>query len=211
MCVGVISRDSCRQAFRGGITATQIIRFLQMHVLTSSNVTAHLPPTITDQIRLWEQERDRSVVLLYDMHYLLLYALSTLICITCSFYFDYHLLYMCVPPVTSTIDIFLISGSHFLMECCTISFYLKLIMKQSRTMQMAWVVLSGTMTPRELWWLPRMVMTMSRDTGGNTPGDSNQPQSHLLWWFWTNKIMTILMKFIMTVILTMTLIIINWP
>jgi len=61
LCVGVISRDSCRQAFRGGITATQIIRFLQMHVLTSSSVSATIPPTITDQIRLWEQERDRFV------------------------------------------------------------------------------------------------------------------------------------------------------
>ena len=30
-----------------------------MHVLTESNVIANIPPTITDQIRLWEQERDR--------------------------------------------------------------------------------------------------------------------------------------------------------
>ena len=59
LCVGVISRDSCRQAFRGGITANQIIRFLNMHVLVNSSVTAAIPPTITDQIRLWEQERDR--------------------------------------------------------------------------------------------------------------------------------------------------------
>jgi len=59
LCVGVISRDSCRQAFRGGITANQIIRFLNMHVLANSSVTASIPPTITDQIRLWEQERDR--------------------------------------------------------------------------------------------------------------------------------------------------------
>jgi len=57
--VGVITRESCRQAFRGGITANQIIRFLEMHVLTESNVIATIPPTITDQIRLWEQERDR--------------------------------------------------------------------------------------------------------------------------------------------------------
>ena len=59
LCVGVISRDSCRQAFRGGITANQIIRFLNMHVLANSSVTAAIPPTITDQVRLWEQERDR--------------------------------------------------------------------------------------------------------------------------------------------------------
>ena len=31
-----------------------------MHVLSSSSVSATIPPTITDQIRLWEQERDRS-------------------------------------------------------------------------------------------------------------------------------------------------------
>ena len=30
-----------------------------MHVLANSSVTASIPPTITDQIRLWEQERDR--------------------------------------------------------------------------------------------------------------------------------------------------------
>ena len=57
--MGVISRDSCRQAFRVGITANQIIRFLNMHVLANSSVTASIPPTITDQVRLWEQERDR--------------------------------------------------------------------------------------------------------------------------------------------------------
>merc|ERR1719471_2153725 len=61
LCVGVISRDSCRQAFRGGITANQIIKFLQMHVLSGTNMTATIPPTITDQIKLWEQERDRFV------------------------------------------------------------------------------------------------------------------------------------------------------
>ena len=76
LCVGIISRDSCRQAFRctnpaiiiyrcntnfrGGITANQIIRFLNMHMMSTNKMSAHIPPTITDQIRLWEQERDRS-------------------------------------------------------------------------------------------------------------------------------------------------------
>jgi len=32
LTVGVITRDSVRQALRGGITADQIISFLQMHV-----------------------------------------------------------------------------------------------------------------------------------------------------------------------------------
>ena len=31
LCVAVITRDSARQAFRGGITASQIIRYLNMH------------------------------------------------------------------------------------------------------------------------------------------------------------------------------------
>ena len=59
----MITRDSCRQAFRGGITATQIIRFLNMHVHCKSVASAGppVPPTVTDQIRLWEQERDRFV------------------------------------------------------------------------------------------------------------------------------------------------------
>ena len=61
LSVGVITRDSCRQAFRGGITASQIIRFLNMHVHSKSVASAGppIPPTVTDQIRLWEQERDR--------------------------------------------------------------------------------------------------------------------------------------------------------
>jgi len=63
LCVGVITRDSCRQAFRGGITASQIIRFLNMHVHPKSVASPGppVPPTVTDQIRLWEQERDRFV------------------------------------------------------------------------------------------------------------------------------------------------------
>merc|ERR1712025_284608 len=61
LCVGIISRDSCRQAFRGGITANQIIRFLNMHMMSTNKMSAQVPPTITDQIRLWEQERDRFV------------------------------------------------------------------------------------------------------------------------------------------------------
>ena len=32
LCVSLITRDSVRQAFKGGITAAQIVRFLRMHV-----------------------------------------------------------------------------------------------------------------------------------------------------------------------------------
>lgn len=48
-------------ALRSGITADQIIGFLRMHahpkmVSTGSPI---LPPTVVDQIHLWEQERNR--------------------------------------------------------------------------------------------------------------------------------------------------------
>jgi len=61
LCVAVITRESCRQAFRGGITANQIIRFLNQHVHAQSRESPGppIPPTISDQIKLWEQERDR--------------------------------------------------------------------------------------------------------------------------------------------------------
>ena len=44
--------NNYRILFRGGITANQIIRFLNMHVLANSSVTASIPPTITDQVIL---------------------------------------------------------------------------------------------------------------------------------------------------------------
>ena len=70
--VSVITRDSTRQAFRCGITATQITKFLQMHAHPRQQ-QAHqkktregkaaaeeaVPPTVIDQIFLWEKERDR--------------------------------------------------------------------------------------------------------------------------------------------------------
>lgn len=75
LTVAVITRDSVRQALRGGITSTQIIRFLRMHAHAqtlaprSTSSMAHMgtmvtnkgpiPATVMDQIRLWEQERDR--------------------------------------------------------------------------------------------------------------------------------------------------------
>jgi len=63
MCVAVITRESVRNAFRGGITASQIIRFLNMHSHPKmlKGGESQLPPTVSDQIRLWEQERDRFV------------------------------------------------------------------------------------------------------------------------------------------------------
>lgn len=83
--VAVITRDSVRErkviiedtvmfselafqvrtAFRGGITATQIVRFLQMHChsrqvsAAPTSSKSAIPPTVIDQIYLWEQERNR--------------------------------------------------------------------------------------------------------------------------------------------------------
>ncbi|KAL5011470.1 hypothetical protein ScPMuIL_010021 [Solemya velum] len=60
MSVGNLSRDSVRDALIRGITAEQIVNFLRVHshpeMLKKEPV---LPPTVTDQIRLWELERDR--------------------------------------------------------------------------------------------------------------------------------------------------------
>lgn len=68
--VGVITRDSIRQALRGGITAKQIISYLEQHAhskmveaaAASASLTRNslvLPPTVVDQIKLWENERNR--------------------------------------------------------------------------------------------------------------------------------------------------------
>lgn len=67
LVVGVMTRDSVRQAFRGGITADQIISYLEQHahanmlLKESTNVNSNslLPPTVVDQIKLWENERNR--------------------------------------------------------------------------------------------------------------------------------------------------------
>ncbi|XP_026683873.1 general transcription factor IIH subunit 4 [Diaphorina citri] len=57
LTVGVLTRDSVRAALRSGITAAQIIGFLRLHALPS--VSCPLPPVVSDQIRLWEGERER--------------------------------------------------------------------------------------------------------------------------------------------------------
>ncbi|XP_067865728.1 general transcription factor IIH subunit 4 isoform X2 [Heterodontus francisci] len=60
MVVAQLSRESVQQSIANGITAEQIIHFLRTRshaVMMKENPV--LPPTITDQIRLWELERDR--------------------------------------------------------------------------------------------------------------------------------------------------------
>ncbi|XP_064201722.1 general transcription factor IIH subunit 4 [Anguilla rostrata] len=58
--VAQVTRESVQQAIANGITAQQIIHFLRTraHPIMLKQ-TPVLPPTITDQIRLWELERDR--------------------------------------------------------------------------------------------------------------------------------------------------------
>uniref|UniRef100_A0AAR2KEY5 General transcription factor IIH subunit 4 n=1 Tax=Pygocentrus nattereri TaxID=42514 RepID=A0AAR2KEY5_PYGNA len=58
--VAQITRESVQQAIANGITAQQIIHFLRTRAHpVMLKQTPVLPPTITDQIRLWELERDR--------------------------------------------------------------------------------------------------------------------------------------------------------
>ncbi|ERL92616.1 general transcription factor IIH subunit 4 [Dendroctonus ponderosae] len=62
LVVGVITRDSIRQALRGGITADQIIGYLKQHAherMLTADTKQPLPPTVVDQIKLWELERNR--------------------------------------------------------------------------------------------------------------------------------------------------------
>lgn len=62
LVVGVITRDSVRQALRGGINADQIISYLTQHAhpqMCRAENKHPLPPTVVDQIKLWELERNR--------------------------------------------------------------------------------------------------------------------------------------------------------
>jgi len=68
--MGLITRESVRTALLNGISADQIIAFIQqnVHPQTSKNPVA-VPETVVDQIRLWESERNRVTYqtgILYD-------------------------------------------------------------------------------------------------------------------------------------------------
>ncbi|XP_038045445.1 general transcription factor IIH subunit 4-like [Patiria miniata] len=60
LSVGMVTRESIQQAVSFGITAEQILHYLRTntHPEMRSKVPI-IPPTISDQIRLWELERDR--------------------------------------------------------------------------------------------------------------------------------------------------------
>ncbi|OLY81319.1 RNA polymerase II transcription factor B subunit 2 [Smittium mucronatum] len=60
MVVGSITRDSIRRALSKGINADQIVTYLTMHA--HPQVREKVPPvpiTVSDQIRLWELEKNR--------------------------------------------------------------------------------------------------------------------------------------------------------
>ncbi|KAI9746727.1 MAG: RNA polymerase II transcription factor B 52 kDa subunit [Claussenomyces sp. TS43310] len=60
MVAGRVTRDSIRRAIEHGITSDQIISYLQTHAhpqLRRRNPV--LPPTVVDQIRLWQIENER--------------------------------------------------------------------------------------------------------------------------------------------------------
>ncbi|XP_055351235.1 general transcription factor IIH subunit 4-like [Paramacrobiotus metropolitanus] len=60
LSMGMITRESIRAALAKGISADEIIKFLRMHAhpqMRENNPI--LPATLTDQIKLWEMERER--------------------------------------------------------------------------------------------------------------------------------------------------------
>ncbi|KAH8808518.1 RNA polymerase II transcription factor-like protein B subunit 2 [Xylogone sp. PMI_703] len=66
MVSGRITRDSIRQAISHGITSDQIISYLTTHAhpqlvktAAATGVGPVLPPTVVDQIRLWQIENER--------------------------------------------------------------------------------------------------------------------------------------------------------
>ncbi|KAK3381741.1 transcription factor TFIIH subunit p52/Tfb2 [Podospora didyma] len=65
MVTGRLTRDSIRRAISYGITADQIISYLAAHAHEQMSRTAAatgrpiLPPTVVDQIRLWQLENER--------------------------------------------------------------------------------------------------------------------------------------------------------
>ncbi|ORY79854.1 transcription factor TFIIH complex subunit Tfb2 [Protomyces lactucae-debilis] len=65
MVAGVLSRESIRRALDNGISADQVILYLQSHAHPQMRIKKPreppglLPPTVVDQIRLWELEKNR--------------------------------------------------------------------------------------------------------------------------------------------------------
>lgn len=70
LVVGTITRNSIRTALSNGITADQIIAYLKINAHAQmKSKTPILPQTVVEQIKLWEEEKNRisdSEVVLYD-------------------------------------------------------------------------------------------------------------------------------------------------
>ena len=68
MAAYLITRQSIREALMKGITADQMIQFLEQHAHPENKKrTPILPDTLVDQLRLWEKERKR---ITFDKGYL---------------------------------------------------------------------------------------------------------------------------------------------
>lgn len=65
LVMGLITRDSAREAVRHGISANQIIAFLRQHMHPRARMAAAqtrspiVPENVSDQLQLWEAERNR--------------------------------------------------------------------------------------------------------------------------------------------------------
>merc|ERR1712146_359533 len=67
MTTAIITRTSVRRALSQGITADQILRFMQVHAIpmmraknkNPNDPFAPVPGTVRDQIKLWEDESNR--------------------------------------------------------------------------------------------------------------------------------------------------------
>lgn len=60
LVVGAITRESIKSALSNGITADQVIMYLRTHAHPQMRkFDPLLPPTVVDQIRLWELEKNR--------------------------------------------------------------------------------------------------------------------------------------------------------
>ena len=60
LVIGMITRESIKSALSNGITAQQIVSYLTAHAHPQMRKqTPLLPPTVVDQIRLWELEKNR--------------------------------------------------------------------------------------------------------------------------------------------------------
>ncbi|KAG0463084.1 hypothetical protein HPP92_021560 [Vanilla planifolia] len=69
LIVGAITKESLYAAFENGITAEQIISFLKQnaHPRVAERVPA-VPENVTDQIRLWETDRNRIEMILSHLY-----------------------------------------------------------------------------------------------------------------------------------------------